>query len=203
MMKLHWAPASPFARKCVVCLHETGQFEEVELVLRGGTPLATENMPVAQNPLGKIPTLERDDGPAIFDSRVITRYLDARAGGALYPQARIWETLTLEALADGIMDAAILMTYERRVRPEEIRFADWVEAQWLKISRALETLERQWMSHLEGPLDMGQIGTACALAYLDFRHGERNWRAGHPALADWEKRFSERPSMKATVPYDP
>lgn len=200
-MELHWAPASPFARKCMVCLKETGQ--DAEIVSRGGTPLATENMPVPQNPLGKIPALEREDGPAIYDSRVITRYLDAKAGGTLYPGARLWEVLTLEALADGIMDAAILVTYEGRLRPEAKKFPDWVEAQWDKIERSLSALERQWMSHLQGPLDMGQIAVGCALAYLDFRHGARDWRSHHAELSDWEQGFAERPSMAETLPRDP
>ena len=86
-MKLHWNPASPFARKCVVCAAEAGV--ELDIVERGGTPLLTDNMPIEQNPLGKIPALERVGGPAIYDSRVITRYIDAVGNGALYPEARI------------------------------------------------------------------------------------------------------------------
>lgn len=197
-MKLHWAAASPFARKCHVCLMETGQ--EAELITRGGSPLATDNMPLQQNPLGKLPVLERDDGPAIYDSRVITRYLNAKAGAALYPEARLWEVLTLEATADGLMEAAVLMVYESRCREESIRSSEWVEAQWDKIARGLDVIERQWMSHLAGPLDMGQIAVGCALAYLDFRHGDRDWRAAHPALAEWEAGFAKRPSMAGTMP---
>lgn len=203
MMKLHWAPASPFARKCLVCAKEAGLEDAVTVVTRGGTPMATENMPVPQNPLGKIPALERDDGPALYDSRVITRYLNYTGDATLYPRARIWETMTLEATGDGIMDAAVLVTYEGRLRPEAGQSKDWVDAQWAKVTRALAVLERQWMSHLNGPLDMGQISVACALAYLDFRHDARNWRAGHAALSDWEKAFAERQSMQDTMPYDP
>ncbi|MEM6620030.1 MAG: glutathione S-transferase family protein [Pseudomonadota bacterium] len=199
-LRLHSAPASPFARKCRVCLLETGQ--EAEFALRGGHPLAPDNMPTAQNPLGKIPTLERDDGPALYDSRVITRYLNTRAGGALYPEARLWETLTLEATADGMMEAAVLMVYEARTRPEDIRYPAWVDAQWAKVTRCLAAIERQWMSHLNGPLDMAQIAVGCALAYLDFRHGDRNWRADYPTLATWETAFALRPAMQATLPYD-
>ncbi|MBC6442294.1 MAG: glutathione S-transferase family protein [Rhodobacteraceae bacterium] len=200
-MKLHWSPASPFARKCLVCLKETGQ--EAEIVPCGGTPMMIENMPVPQNPLGKIPALERDNGPALYDSRVITRYLDAQGEGNLYPDTRLWEVLTLESLADGIMDAALLVTYEDRIRPEAIRFPDWAEAQWAKVDRALAALERQWMSHLNGPPDMGQIAVACALAYLDFRHGTRNWHTSYPSLSDWEQAFAEYSSMAETKPRDP
>lgn len=197
-MKLHWNPASPFARKCVVCADEGGV--ALEIFVRGGTPLIIDNMPVEQNPLGKIPALERSSGPAIYDSRVITRYLDSQGNANLYPEARIWEVLTLEATADGIMEAAVLMVYEGRTRPEEKQFPDWVEAQWLKVSRALDALEERWMSHLAGPLDAAQIAVGCALEYLDFRHVDRGWRVGRPQLAAWQAEFAKRESMAQTVP---
>ncbi|MGB5067721.1 MAG: glutathione S-transferase C-terminal domain-containing protein, partial [Albidovulum sp.] len=108
--------------------------------------------------------------------------------------------LTLEATADGMLDAAILMVYESRLRPEDKRFAEWVEGQWGKVARALDALESRWIGHLNGPLDMGQIALGCALSYLDFRHDARGWREGHPALAAWYKGFAARPSMKATEP---
>lgn len=201
-MKLFQSPASPFVRKVLVVLHETGQLREVEMVTAAGTAVDPAGMPLAQNPLGKIPTLERDDGPALYDSRVICRWLDERAGAGLYPEApALWETLTLEATADGIMDAAILMVYEGRIRPEPLHYAPWVEGQWGKITRALDALESRWMGHLARPkLDIGQIGIACALGYLDFRHGSRDWRGSRPALADWAAKIAERPSLKATAP---
>lgn len=201
MLRLHTSPTTPFGRKVMVMILETGQQGDIEIAQAAGTPLDPSKMPVAQNPLGKIPTLERDDGPALYDSRVICRYLDDRAGGRLYPaKPRLWETLTLEATADGILEAAILMVYESRLRPEAIRFEAWVEGQWDKVARALDTLEARWMAHLNGALDMGQIAVAVALSYLDFRHGARDWRKGHPALAAWFDSFAARDSMKATEP---
>ncbi|WP_111536032.1 glutathione S-transferase [Palleronia aestuarii] len=197
-MELFHAAASPFVRKVMVTLHETGQLDAVKIVPASQTPVSPDAGNTAHNPLGKIPTLTRPDGPALYDSRVICRYLDHRGGGKLYPEARLWETLTLEATADGIMDAAVLMVYEHRVRPSEKVFDGWLDGQWAKITRALDALEGRWMSHLSGRLDMGQIATACALGYLDLRHGERNWRAGRDGLAAWEKRFAERASMTAT-----
>jgi glutathione S-transferase len=143
----------------------------------------------------------RDDGPALYDSRVICRYLDDRAKAGLYPAApRLWDVLTLEATADGILEAAVLMAYESRVRPEEMRLPAWVEGQWAKIDRALDALEDRWLSHLKGPLDIGQIAVGAALGYLDFRHGGRDWRATRPGLAAWNAVFAERPSMVATRP---
>ncbi|MEL7105778.1 MAG: glutathione S-transferase [Pseudomonadota bacterium] len=202
-MQLFHNPASPFCRKVDVLLHEAGQFEAVEPVSAGGHPTAPDeeaNMPVSHNPLGKIPTLLRPDGPAIYDSNVICRYLDDRFAAGLYPPNRLWETLTLEATADGIMDAAVLMVYEARSRPEAARSPEWVEAQWLKITRALDAIEGRWMSHLHGRLDMGQIAVGCALGYLDFRHPDRDWRTPHVALAAWFEKFSARASMTATRP---
>lgn len=200
MMQLFYSPTSPFVRKVMVLLHETGQLDDVTLVAASGTPLAPAKDALAHNPLGKVPALIRDDGPAIYDSRVICRFLDDRADAGLYPPARIWETLTIEATADGIMEAALLMVYEGRLRPEDRRMPDWVEGQWAKIERALDALGQRWISHLSGPLDMGQIAVGCALGYVDFRHDARNWRQGRDALANWADGFAERPSMQSTVP---
>ncbi|MDA3888692.1 MAG: glutathione S-transferase [Allgaiera sp.] len=200
-MRLYHSPTSPYVRKVMVLLKETGQEADVELVPSAGTPVDAGSMPVAQNPLGKIPALERDAGPALYDSRVICRYLDDRGGKGLYPAApRLWDTLTLEATADGILDAAILMVYEGRLRPETQRYEAWIEGQWAKVGRALDALESRWMSHLQGPLDMGQIAVACALGYLDFRHAARDWRQGHDALAGWYEGISARDSLRTTMP---
>ncbi len=201
MMRLYHSPGSPFVRKVMVVLHETGLVDRVERIPASGNPTAPGSMPVVRNPLGKVPTLERDDGPALYDSPVICRYLDDIAGARLYPEKpRLWETLTLEATADGIMDAAVLMRYETTLWPAEQQRLDWLEAQWQKIARALDALEARWMSHLAAPLDVGQITVGCALGYLDFRHDARGWRGERPALAAWEARFAERASMQATRP---
>lgn len=200
-MRLYHSPTTPYGRKVMVLLLETGQAGALEVVPAGGTPLDPGSQPLDTNPLGKIPALELDDGTALYDSRVICRYFGDRAGGTLYPPApRLWRTLTLEATADGILEAALLMVYETRLRPEDIRFAPWIEGQWTKIARALDALETGWIAHLQGPLDIGQIATACALSYLDFRHGARRWRDGHPRLAAWHESFAARDSMKATEP---
>lgn len=200
-MRLFYSPTSPYVRKVMVLLHETGLLDRVELVTGSGTPLDPGAAPLEANPLGKVPALERPDGPALFDSRVICRYLDDLAGAGLYPQGNaLWDTLVLEATADGILDAALLMVYESRLRPEELRFAPWVDGQWAKIDRALDMLESRWTPQLQGPLDMGQIALGCALGYIDFRHGARHWRQGRHHLAAWEAAFSARPAMQATRP---
>ena len=201
MLKLYHSANSPYVRKVEVLLLEAGRAGEVTLVPATGTPVDPQTMPLAQNPLGKVPALERDDGPALYDSRVICRYLDDRFGAGLYPaRPRLWDTLVLEATADGILDAALLMVYETRVRPEERQHSPWVEAQWGKVARALDALEERWLSHLAGPLCMGQIAVAAALGYLDLRHGARDWRAGRPGLTAFAARMAARDSLRATLP---
>ena len=200
-MRLYFSPTSPYVRKVMVLLHETGQIGDVELVAGSGNPVDPAGAPLDANPLGKVPALERPDGPALYDSRVICRYLDDRAASGLYPEgARLWDTLTVEATGDGILDAALLMVYEGRIRPEELRYGPWVEGQWAKVDRALDALETRWVAHLQGPLDAGQIAVGCALGYLDFRHDARDWRNGRPRLAGWFAGFNARASMRATVP---
>ncbi|WP_136634436.1 glutathione S-transferase [Pseudooceanicola onchidii] len=199
-MKLFHSPASPFVRKVMVTLHETGQVDQVELIPTNTTAVATDPALKAANPLGKLPALVRDEGPTLVDSRVITRFLNDRAGGTLYPEARIWDVLTLEATADGVMEAGVLMVYETRVRPEDKVFDGWIEAQWGKAIGGVQAINDRWMGHLNGPVDAGQIAVACALGYLDFRHADRDWRATCPELARWFTQFGERPSMAATAP---
>lgn len=199
-MKLIASDASPFVRKVRVVLRETGQADSVEEVPVMTTPVATASEVVAANPLGKIPSLILDDGRALFDSRVITRYLDAKAGAGLYPEDRLWEVLTLEAIADGILEAAVLMVYEGRVRPDDKQFDGWVEAQWEKAIRSVDAVNESWMDLLSGPLNAAQIAVGCALGYLDFRHSGRGWRDNNPALAAWFAEFETRPAMVETRP---
>jgi glutathione S-transferase len=198
-MELLGSPASPFVRKVCVMIAEAG-IVDVPLVQVAASPLGGEDRLNAANPLGKIPALTRPDAPTLYDSRVITRYLDAQYSAGFYPEARLWDVLTIEATADGIMDAAVNLTYEKRFRAPEIQFAQWMDGQWTKIARALDALEGLWLSHLNGPLDMGQIAVGSALGYLDFRHDDRGWRNGRGGLAAWYAAFANRPTMQATQP---
>ena len=200
-MKLFHSPASPFVRKVMVLLHELDRADAVELASVVTTALASDEALKAANPLARLPALTRPDGATLYDSRVITAYLNDLFGGGLYPQtAGRWEALTLEATGDGIMDSAVSMVYEKRLRPEEKQSSDWIEAQWAKIARALRALDSLWMSHLSGPVSMGHVSVGCALGYLDFRLNARNWRHGNDALAAWLERFDARPAMEATRP---
>ncbi|MFL4469192.1 glutathione S-transferase [Tateyamaria armeniaca] len=200
-MKLYYSPASPFARKVVVLLHELDKADAVELAQVTTTALDSDASLTAANPLARIPALERPEGVTLYDSRVITAYLDDLYQGGLYPTgARRWETLTLEATGDGIMDSAVSMVYEVRLRDEAQQSQDWIEAQWSKVDRGLDALNTRWMSHLSGPIGAGHISVGSALGYLDFRHGPREWRKGREALAGWYDGFAARASMTATAP---
>ena len=197
-MKLIMAEASPFARKVRVLLRETNQLEEVEEVSIATSPFQVNEQAKAANPTGRIPSLTRADGPALYDSRVITRYLDAKAAAGMYPEARLWDVLTVEATGDSMMDSAVSISYELRLRPQEEVSTEWTDAQWAKVMGGCDALQNQWMDLLNGPLNMAHISIACALGYLDLRHDARNWRQGHDALAAWFADFSKRPSFRET-----
>lgn len=200
-MELFYSATSPFVRKVMVVLHETEQLDAVACIPTSGTPLSPAEGFAAQNPLGKVPALARPDGPTLYDSRVICQYLNARAGAGLYGTgAAYWDMLTLEATGDGIAEAALLMTYEARLRPEDKQIEAYAEGQWAKITQAAAALEAKWMAHLNGTLSIGQISVACALAYVDFRHGARDWRTSAPELAAWYAKFGQGAAMLATVP---
>jgi glutathione S-transferase len=202
-MKLYHSPTSPYVRKVMVTLHLTGQLGDVELTPGSGTPLEANADTITANPLGKVPCLIDDQGQALFDSRVICRYLDWRGKGGLYPEgAALFPVLTAEALADGITDAGLLATYEWRLRPEAIRFKPFVDGQVGKIERGLDLLE-QSVSVLEGPVNAAKIAAGATLGYMDFRFARLNWRDSRPKLAAWYAAFSAIPAMQATaIPAD-
>lgn len=196
MLILRSSPASPFGRKIKIAIAELGLEGRIEIV-----PADTNdpNEPLRrQNPLGKIPTLVLEDGSTLFDSRVIAEYLDHLAGGGrLFPagEARFAQ-LRLQALADGICDAALLQVYETRFRTPELRSAAWVENQAGKVNRALASLEAEPPAY-DRPR-IGEIAFACALGYLDLRFAG-SWRAGHPALVAWVDGFAAKvPAFETT-----
>ncbi len=201
-MKLHTSPASPFGRKVMVVLHETGLVSRVERRDVSQTPIAQDPEVAAANPLGKIPCLELDDGTVLFDSPVICEYLDGlHDGPRLLPQAGPdrFRALRLEALGDGMLDAAVGVRYETFLRPEHLRWPDWIAAQLLKVTRALDRLEQEAPSLAER-IDLGSLTIACVLGYLDFRFAAERWRDGRPKLATWYERIAARPSLLATRP---
>jgi glutathione S-transferase len=201
-MKLHYAPASPFARKVRMVALETGLDRDIESHVITVSPVNPNSELARDNPLMKVPTLIAADGTALFDSRVICEYLDAlHQGRKLFPAtgpAR-WQALRQQALCDGILDAAVLCRYEAAVRPEQYRWSEWRSGQLGKIAAALAALEREAAS-LEAEFTIGSVTAACALGYLDFRLPDVKWRDSAPGLARWFGKVSARPSFQATAP---
>jgi glutathione S-transferase len=200
-MKIFHSPLSPFVRKCLVCAHELGLFERLELVPAAAHPVNRDRSVVLVNPLGKIPTLVTDEGTVLYDSRVICEYLNSLGDGRLLPPhgAPRWMVLTEQALADGIMDAAILTRYETAVRPEDLQWSEWVSGQLDKVTCGLAALEPRARS-LGERVDLGAVAIGCALGYLDFRFASLGWRDTYPDTAAWFDRFAKRDSMRSTRP---
>jgi glutathione S-transferase len=200
-MQLHYNIASPFARKVLAVAIETGLDERIERVKRLMTPVAPDALLNADNPLGKIPCLVTD-GMALYDSPVICEYLDSLHHGArMFPSGPArWTALRRQALADGIMDAAVLTRYETFLRPQEVRWDAWIDSQKQKFLRALDALEFEGASL--GVVDIGTLAIACALGYLDFRFPDDDWRAGRPRLAAWLEQFAQRPAIANTAPQE-
>ncbi len=193
-MILRSSPASPFGRKTRIAAALLG----IPLsIVEADTTSPTDSIR-RENPLGKIPTLVLDDGTTLFDSSVILAYLDAVAGGGRLIPLEIgprFAALRLEALADGLAEAALLQVYEGRWRDEDRRDAAWTEHQAGKVARALAALEA---TPPQGPVTVGHIALACALGYLDLRF-DGAWRADHPALVAWLDGFAaEVPAFDAT-----
>jgi glutathione S-transferase len=201
-MQLHYNIASPFARKVLAVAIETGLDVRIERVKRLMTPVAPDALLNADNPLGKIPCLVTDDGMALYDSPVICEYLDSLHHGArMFPSGPArWTALRRQALADGIMDAAVLTRYETFLRPQEVRWDAWIDSQKQKFRRALDALEFEGASL--GVVDIGTLAIACALGYLDFRFPDDDWRAGRPRLAAWLEQFAQRPAIANTAPQE-
>ena len=205
-MKLLTASASPFGRKVKVVAIEKGLMDRIELVMLATGPAAPNEELARENPLAKIPTLLPDTGRPIPDSYVICDYLDSLHGTErVIPAsgARRLEVLTVHALANGLCDAALLCRYENVLRPEALRWPDWLAGQMQKINGSLDWLESN-LSALGSAgaanVDLGQITAGCALGYLDFRFADMNWRAARPRLAGWFGEFGKRASMQATMP---
>jgi glutathione S-transferase len=219
MLTLRSSPASPFVRKVSIAADVLGLDREIAVEL--ADTVDPNDTVRQQNPLGKIPALVVEDGTVLFDSRVILEYLDHRAGGGrIIPKdagAR-FAALRLQALADGLMDASILLVYEGRWRPAEKHEPKWVDHQAGKVARTLAALEADigdlrspflapntpmqgiGYAGLDAPPTVGQIALACALGYRDFRFAG-SWRKDHPRLVAWLDNFAARvPAFAATKP---
>jgi len=199
-MKLRYSPTSPYVRKVWIVALETGLADRIELVTTNAWAPDTDL--TADNPLSKVPALITDGGEALFDSPVICEYLDSlHDGQRLVPDSggARWAQLRLQALGDGILDAALAKRIETTMRPEDKRWPGWVERQGNAIRRGLDVLEEECTAWGADFL-IGQITVAATLGYLDFRFGSEDWRSGRPRLAAWFTGASVRASVVATVP---
>ncbi|MCB1592887.1 MAG: glutathione S-transferase N-terminal domain-containing protein [Alphaproteobacteria bacterium] len=200
-MKLFFAPASPFTRKVRIVAIEKGLHDRIELV----TAPPMKNLPELHraNPMGGIPALLLEDGESLYDSPVICEYLDSLAEKPrLFPASGMerFRALRSQALADGLMEFAVEIVYERRRTDAEI--SQSVIARRTKgIERTLAAIDAEIADLPETP-DIRHIGFGAALGYVSFRLPEINWQKAHPRMKRWYGKFSERPSMKETEPGD-
>ena len=195
-MKLFYSPTSPYVRKVMACAMATGVQGQITKVQTN--PWESPAELLAQNPLSKVPCLVTDDGVALFGSPVICEYLDSIGAGAIFPPAGPlrWRALKLQAIGDGLMDAAILRRQEQG-RPTEPARQTAMDRYLAAVTRALDALEQ------DPPLDhvdIGAITVACALGYLDFRFSHEDWRMNRPQLAKWYEAIGRRAEIAETAP---
>jgi glutathione S-transferase len=204
-MKLLASLASPYTRKVRVVLAE--KKIECELELVDVNPV--ENPVNASNPLGKVPTLVLDDGTALYDSRVIVEFLDARSPiNRLIPEetrervaVRRWE-----ALADGVLDAGLLVRYEA-LRDKKERSKTWTDKQVARMRRGVDAIaaELEGRNWCHGDrYSLADIAVGCCLGWLDFRKpGDVDWHAHYPGPAQHYRKLMERAAFAETVPQAP
>jgi glutathione S-transferase len=203
-MRLIGSLTSPYVRKVRVVLAE----KKLDYKLELDDPWSAENRVTASNPLGKVPCLVLEGGEALFDSRVIVEYVDTLSPvGRLIPERgrERAEVRTWEALADGVMDAAITARMERHWagRDESQRCQAWIDRQMGKVDQSLASMaralgERPWCVGVY--MSLADIACGCALGYLDFRFPDIDWRTRHANLARLADKLGQRPSFVATAP---
>lgn len=202
-MKLLYQTHSPYARKVLVAAHELGLQQRIEVVHHDTSPTRRNDEVFALNPLGKVPVLIVDDGPALFDSSVICEYLDGLHDGVrIIPvehRAR-FRALRRQALALGMADAGIAARWEAERRPEASRWPPMLQGQLEKLAAACDLLEQELgdAPPAEAVPDIGDIALATTLSWIAFRQ-VYPFAEGRPRLSAWYARFSQRPSMLATT----
>jgi glutathione S-transferase len=200
-MKLYYSPGSPYARKVRAMAIETGLDKKIDMVNVAVSPVAANADVDKHNPIGKIPALSVK-GMDLFDSPVICEYLDNQhKRRKLLPRKgrERWVALRLQAMGDGLLDAALLARYEGFLRPEDKRWPDWTKGQIKKIDGVLDQLEAESKS-LKGKPTLGTITVGCALGYLDFRYANEPWRPGHPKLEAWYAKVAKLAPLAETMP---
>lgn len=199
-MTLFFAPTSPFVRKVRVCAAELGMEDAIALRDCAPNRLKPDAELAAANPVAQAPTLVTEEGVALYDSGVIALYLDELSGGRLIPAGPArWTALVRHSLADTLIESGQLLRYETGVRPEAARWPDWTASLERKILAGVDAVDAA-AAEMGDAVDLGTISLACALAYLDFRAPQIDWRAGRADATIWFEGFAARPSMLATEP---
>jgi len=205
LMKLLYAPQSPYARKVRAAAIELGLDGEMELEYVEAVPgRPNRGFRETANPLGKIPALITRTGETIFDSTVICEYLDQLAGGGtLFPHGRDrWRVLSNHALAQGMCDAILLIRYETWLRPDTHRWPTWIDEQWDKIWSGLAWFDAH-PDQLGSAVNISHLALGSLIGYMDFRFSETSWRQRFPVVASWFADLTQRPSFARTVPSQP
>ena len=203
-MKLIGAVTSPYVRKVRIVMAE----KKLDYQFVTEDVWSADTTITQSNPLGKVSCLVMEGGEALFDSRVIVEYVDTLSpvGKLIPPSGRERaEVKTWEALADGLLDAAILARLEATWpgRKEGERSAAWIDRQMKKINDSLVAMERalQDRQYCTGNhMSLADIAVGCALGYLDFRFAHVDWRSEHPNLAQLYERLAQRQSFKDSAP---
>ena len=200
-MRLFYAPASPFARIVRVALLETGLDARVRQQVVTLRDLASALLPY--NPVGRVPTLELDDGTILTESLLILSYIDTlHAGRPLLPRdgSDRWRTLAEMGIAAGMLEGIVTWARELR-RPENERTPSVIALETTRVNRTADALDLTVaQGGYSGGLNAAHIVLGCALGWVDPRHPVWIWRTGRPALSAWFDVIAARPSFQATVP---
>ena len=200
-MKIYGDVLSPFVRMTLVTADELGLAGRITHVKEMVNPTQVNTTLSALSPIGKVPVLETDHAHAIYDSRVIVEYLCHVAGNStLIPDDGVkrFRVLTLQALGQGLGDAAVGYRYETALRPPGLQWKEWMERAKARMNAAFDDLENNWQACL-ADLNAGSIAVGVVLAYIDFRLPDVVWRKGRPKLTAFHAQFSQRDSMVKTA----
>jgi glutathione S-transferase len=204
-MKLIGSSASPYVRKVRVVMAD----KKLDYAFVLENVWAADTTIQQTNPLGKVPCLVMEDGSTLYDSRVIAEYLDTltpvckllppNGNGRDRAEVKMWE-----ALADGVLDAAVLVRLEQTLRAPEQQSQEWIERQWSKVHAGLRTMSEQLGDNAFCTgihYTLADVAVGCALGWIAFRFPHIDWRTDYPNLARLFDKLSERQSFKDTVPY--
>ncbi|MBX9977215.1 MAG: glutathione S-transferase N-terminal domain-containing protein [Alphaproteobacteria bacterium] len=191
-------PTSPFGAKVKACLKALDLYDGIEII--NYFPWLPDNELRIKNPINKIPVLILDDGSALYDSPVICEYLNDFAKGSLIPSQKKYVVLRIQALCDGILDAAVSARYETHSRPEHLRSKDWYDRQMQGVKAGLEALATE---SLDMEITLSSLCAAVTVAYLDLRYPDEPMAKIPKPLRNWFENFvGKHPWLTDILPKD-